>query len=848
MTTDEKYTSELTRLVQLNIERDVTELHEVLLNCEGADPKIVHDLLLKEIKNTESSPVLTPNLPNPYVYISNNNLPAPNPSLSQWWFSSQSANELVLKIRNIIGKNSKVLCLGTPSLAERLAAHAKVTLLDIDPDVIALFKNLNLPNAKAITYDMNEKLAREMKQHFDLVIVDPPWYEYDIRQMINRALEATKLCGEIFCTLPGRLTRPGIEVFRSALIKDIVSADHNLIAINHDSILYQVPHFEYSALKKLKGFNGTSWRKGDIFRIVKKSNKTIPTGKPVKKHPIKSFARNPKEFRIFLNGKASLPFGLAPETLPNYSDNISTRAYAQAPDVWTTTKVGLKVSDSNIIELILLHWSNYLSKEETIEKLIRKKKIEPDRASKLVNVIEDHCKLWSKYSAPKVLRDPETILKMANLGLSRFAVSKTKRIIQESSDNFRPAFSRDRDRIIWSSSLKRLADKTQLFPSGENDTVRRRLTHTLEVMQLASTIGSSLGLNNSLIEASALAHDLGHTPFGHAGESAIDKLFRIIHSNLGGFNHYEQGLDTVRFIESPYQDDSRKPFQGLNLSPEILEAILKHTYYHSGGDLSSITLQKESKHTKHIPKGFCHLEGQAVRIADKISYLISDIEDGLSIDAISVMDLLDCSLFHRAPLFFINQSRETALNQFLRQRKSLIKILVEDIIHASTIRISQANLVDMNSARNAESYIISYSEEIENDVKEVWAKLQTNLLFKNKNVLTANLLAAKIVSELVILFTLIPDLIDATFKSNHEKLHSGEYLTYYRTKVGRTITLKSEMLNFMPFHLMIGTKYEPYNDINNIQIEHLILAKDYVCSLSDFKARQLHNTLLTTHH
>jgi dGTPase len=175
--------------------------------------------------------------------------------------------------------------------------------------------------------------------------------------------------------------------------------------------------------------------------------------------------------------------------------------------------------------------------------------------------------------------------------------------------------------------LRRLSNKTQLFPAEHDEDLRQRLTHSIEVYQLASTIGASFGLDGDLIEAGALAHDIGHTPFGHAGEHALNKLFNTVEAQLGGFNHYEHGVDVVRFLEGPYYASSATQFSGLNLSDEVLECIFKHTYCHTG-EFGSEDLWKWSKHQARIKKGYCHLEGQAVRAADKISYLVSDIEDG----------------------------------------------------------------------------------------------------------------------------------------------------------------------------------------------------------------------------
>ena len=163
-----------------------------------------------------------------------------------------------------------------------------------------------------------------------------------IKIALNRAIEGVKLDGEILFSFPGRLTRPGIDEFRSELIKEIVSIGHDIISIEHDNLSYVVPFFEKNALKDIKEFSSISWRKGDFIVIKKKSEEVLKTKEEFRKNNYKSFARNPKEFRIFLKNKNSLSDGLPPKKLENYSKNISTRAFEEEPDLWTTTKIGMQ--------------------------------------------------------------------------------------------------------------------------------------------------------------------------------------------------------------------------------------------------------------------------------------------------------------------------------------------------------------------------------------------------------------------------------------------------------------------------------------------------------------------------
>lgn len=357
-------------------------------------------------------------------------------------------------------------------------------------------------------------------------------------------------------------------------------------------------------------------------------------------------------------------------------------------------------------------------------------------------------------------------------------------------------------------------------------------------MQLASTIGAAFGLDKNLIEAGSLAHDIGHTPFGHAGEHAIDQMFRKL-GFKGGFNHYEHGVDVVRFLEGSYQYSVIESHNGLNLTPEVCDCILKHTYCHNGDGPSQENIWRHTKHQKYLKcGGYSHLEGQAVRAADKISYLLSDIEDGIKLGAIQLHDLLGSRLFHRAPIDFRMRSGENLYGKFIEQRGSIIKLLMEDIILESTKRISK--LKSRADVFNAGHYCVFHSEQIDNDMGEIWGKIQVNKLHMDPRVLSANMKASKMVSELLLLFTLFPEHINTQFRMEHERLNSTEYLKYYRDQ-HQTIEIPYDLLKFLPLDMMIGfhpgkTKY--------IDVYQLILAKDYVASLTDKKLKRVYNELL----
>jgi dGTPase len=198
----------------------------------------------------------------------------------------------------------------------------------------------------------------------------------------------------------------------------------------------------------------------------------------------------------------------------------------------------------------------------------------------------------------------------------------------EAEHPIRTVFARDRDRVIHSAAFRRLEYKTQVFVNHEGDYYRTRLTHTLEAAQIARTVARALGLNEELAEAVALAHDLGHTPFGHAGEKVLNELM----TPYGGFDHNAQSLRTVDWIEIRYPN-----FRGLNLSFEVREGIVKHSHF-----------QDRPAAQEFDPKIYPCLETQIVDLADEIAYLAHDVDDGLKAQMLTVEELNASALFRES--------------------------------------------------------------------------------------------------------------------------------------------------------------------------------------------------------
>src|SRR6202050_1661183 len=202
------------------------------------------------------------------------------------------------------------------------------------------------------------------------------------------------------------------------------------------------------------------------------------------------------------------------------------------------------------------------------------------------------------------------------------------RQIPEPDHPMRTCFARDRDRIIHSAAFRRLEYKTQVFVNHEGDYYRTRLTHTIEAAQITRTLARALGLNLDLAEAVALAHDLGHTPFGHAGERVLNDLM----GPHGGFDHNAQSLRTIDWIEVRYPN-----FRGLNLSFEVREGIVKHSHF-----------QGRAAAQEFDPAIYPCLEAQIVDLADEIAYLAHDVDDGLKAQMLTVSELNGSQLYREA--------------------------------------------------------------------------------------------------------------------------------------------------------------------------------------------------------
>ncbi|ELS3716979.1 dNTP triphosphohydrolase [Vibrio fluvialis] len=811
----------------------IQKLDELLPLCEGAQPKDVAKFLA-EIKSEDyQSTKISLDYKNKFYF----NLPAANPLFYQWWYTLSSQEKFAQKIIDETDATN-ILCIGTPTIAATLKSYKRdVSLLDIDVDLISLF-NATFKGETGAHYDVHDDLDKKFEGQFDCIVIDPPWYEEYFNLFIKRAITASKDRGVIYCSIPQRLTRENIEKERNELISNLTSLGHDLLYIENSTVQYIVPDFESKVFSNSDlNLTNQPWRFSDLLTI-RVNNKSTPTVSLERPSKTLTFSRENMTtlFRVFLN-EEDIKTGVGLNAVPEFSTSISRRDSVGKVNLWTSDKCGYQVEDHCVAKAILCSWMNGNDREQTIAHL-ETEGYENSIAKNIVNVFDEKLLLWEKHSDGPVRRTEKEIKSKNSQANSQWAQEPSSREFGSKSDGFRIEFQRDRDRIIWSNGFRKLADKTQLFPLNEDENLRQRLAHSIEVMQLATTISSSFGLDKDLVEAGALAHDIGHTPFGHAGENAIDRLF----TSLGfecGFNHYEHGVDVVRYLEGSYQQNIFESHPGLNLTPDVCDCILKHTYCHSGGTGSHKDIWDKSKHQKFIGcGGFSHLEGQAVRAADKISYLLSDIEDGIRLDIITHQDLMNCRLFHRAPIDFRMTPSDSLYGKFIQQRGSIIKLLMEDIILESSKRISR--LSSKKDVRTAGDYCIFHGPEIQSDMNEIWEKIQSRKLHCNSRVLSANMNASKIVSELLILYVLYPEHIHDKFRIEHERLRNSDYIKFYKSKKEK-FDLPKEFVSFLPLNMMIGFNF---NKLRNINTYDLILAKDYIASLSDNKIKHIHKELL----
>ncbi|MDD2897530.1 MAG: deoxyguanosinetriphosphate triphosphohydrolase [Desulfuromonadaceae bacterium] len=272
--------------------------------------------------------------------------------------------------------------------------------------------------------------------------------------------------------------------------------------------------------------------------------------------------------------------------------------------------------------------------------------------------------------------------------------SRGRKHREEHRDN-RPAFERDRDRIIHCAAFRRLEYKTQVFVNHEGDYYRTRLTHSLEVAQIGRAIARKLHLNEELTEALALSHDLGHTPFGHTGEEVLNRLMQ----GFGGFEHNMQSFRVVDELEERYPG-----FNGLNLTWEVREGIIKHsTPYDAASEVMS----------EFLPGTVPSIEGQIINYADEIAYNNHDIDDGLKSGYITLDMLEEVDLWHEV-CAAVRQRYPAIDNKRLVYQtiSALIGLLISDVCTTTSANLDKLGISSLHDLRRVNRVVVHFNEEL----------------------------------------------------------------------------------------------------------------------------------------
>ena len=327
---------------------------------------------------------------------------------------------------------------------------------------------------------------------------------------------------------------------------------------------------------------------------------------------------------------------------------------------------------------------------------------------------------------------------MQKIGYSKFAtpIRSKGRIFKEKTSLHRSPYQRDRDRIIHSTAFRRLKHKTQVFVNTIGDHYRTRITHSLEVSQIARTLGKIFNLNEDLCETLSLAHDIGHPPFGHAGEEALNECM----INFGGFDHNIQTIRTLTLLENKYYN-----FPGLNLTVETLDGLIKHNGPIEDETKFDNILERKIFKNKINFKLYPSLEAQISTISDDIAYNSHDLEDGLKAKLFSINDLLDLPVISKIIRKHKKKIKTKDIELVLRQIvREIINVMVNDLVKNIKNNLKKFNPKNINDIYNSNNYYVNFSDDMMNfdyHIKEFLMKK----MYNNQDVLKKTLKGKKII-------------------------------------------------------------------------------------------------------
>ena len=352
----------------------------------------------------------------------------------------------------------------------------------------------------------------------------------------------------------------------------------------------------------------------------------------------------------------------------------------------------------------------------------------------------------------------------SNLGLFK----SKGRLIYEPKNKYRSPFQRDRDRIIHSASFRRLKHKTQVFVNTEGDHYRTRITHSIEVAQIARSIAKYLNVNDDLAETLSLAHDLGHTPFGHAGEIALNECM----SKHGGFDHNLQTLRIVMFLEHKYLK-----FKGLNLSIETLDGLIKHNGpYHEISKLNKIIGKKNFKGKLNFNKN-TSLEAQISAISDDIAYNNHDIQDGIKANLFKLEDLIEIKFFKEIYKSYKSNIKKKDKNIIIYQIiRDSINLMVEDVINNTLLNIKDNKIKKYSDIINNKKQIVSFSNKFKSIEQEIKLFLRLKM-YNNRSVLNKNNNGKKIITKLFLEISKKPKKYINNYQNKNQFRSISDYIS-----------------------------------------------------------------------
>jgi dGTPase len=345
-----------------------------------------------------------------------------------------------------------------------------------------------------------------------------------------------------------------------------------------------------------------------------------------------------------------------------------------------------------------------------------------------------------------------------NFQLANYAscAKKSTKLYSEQNSSGRSQFQKDRDRIIHCNAFRRLEYKTQVFINNEGDHYRTRLTHSLEVAQLARSIARILGLDEDLSEAISLSHDLGHSPFGHAGEDALKEVMQ----DYGGFDHNAQTIRILTKLEKKHPN-----FDGLNLTWECLEGLAKH----NGPVAKPPRALKEYNKIHNLKLNtYPSLEAQLASVSDDIAYNSHDIEDGIKAGLFTVEEVSEVKIIGNIIKNIHKKFPKIPQNILLHEtRSNFIRIMIDDILTNTAKNIEKYKINSANDVRNAGKLICDFSDEFKKELKKVKEFLMEKM-YRHYKVLIMTTKAKRIVKELFLFYLENPNCLPLEWLENIE--------------------------------------------------------------------------------